>query len=116
MPGRGRGRGRGGRGRGRGASRGRGRGRTAWADPTAAAAETDEWAVEKQTSESEALDINKDPRQYFTGKATFEQHYNAQQENKERYVAALTVMHKNGVEISQSKCTLGVLIVYSNMV
>ena len=104
MPGRGRG-----RGRGRGASRGgrgrgRGRGRKitrAW-ESISATGNSDE--LDKQTSETEAMDINRDACQFFTGKATFEQHYDAQQENKERYAAALTVMHRNGVEISQSKC------------
>ena len=60
--------------------------------------------LDKQTSEAEAMDINKDACQFFTGKATFEQHHDAQQENKEKYTAALTVLYRNGVEISQSKC------------
>ena len=99
MPGRG-------RGQGRGPSRGRGRGRgrkitQAW-ENTSGTGNSDE--LDKQTSETEAMDINRDACQFFTGKATFEQHYGAQQENKERYAAALTVMHRNGVEISQSKC------------
>ena len=108
MPGRGRGRGRGcgaGRGRGRGASRGRGgrgRGRGAW-ENTTGSGNSDEWALDNQTGEAEAMDIQRDAGQFFTGKATFEQHYDAQRENKERYAAALTVMHRNGVEISPSK-------------
>ena len=106
MPPRGRGRGHGrgpGRGRGRGASRGRGgRGRGPGRNITGIE-NSDEWTLDKQTGEAEAMNINKDAGQFFTGKATFEQHYDAQQENKERYAAALTVMHRNGVEISPSK-------------
>ena len=64
---------------------------------------SDEWALDNQTGEAEAMDIQRDAGQFFTGKATFEQHYDAQRENKERYAAALTVMHRNGVEISPSK-------------
>ncbi len=105
MPGRGRSRARGGvrgRGRGRGHVRGRGRGRGAYnrqsSVPTA-----DTWGVEEQQEKAEDLDINKDVKGFFVETALFEQHFDAQEQNRNRYAAAVAVLEKNGVEISQSK-------------
>ena len=64
----------------------------------------DDDSEDKQQGEATSdLDINSNPRQFFTGGATYEQHYDAQQLNVHRYAAALSIMHKNGIEISQSK-------------
>ena len=52
--------------------------------------------------QGENLDINTDARQFFTGTASFEAHHNAQETNKTRYAAALTVMTRSGVEVAQS--------------
>ncbi len=54
--------------------------------------------------DAESLDIDRDPQSFFTtgGATTFQHHYDAQQRNANRYVAALCVLHKNSVEISQS--------------
>ena len=52
--------------------------------------------------QGENLDINTDARQFFTGTASFEAHHDAQETNKTRYAAALTVMTRSGVEVAQS--------------
>ena len=49
------------------------------------------------------MDIDKDLQKYFVGTASFEQHYDAQEANRDRYIAGLIVMNKSGIEISQSK-------------
>ena len=107
MPGRGRGRGglRGrGRGRGRGRQRGRGRGRGQEPDQEAAPYSDWEMTADDTSPDQEMLDINKDDvTKFFIGTASFDQHYNAQNTNKVRYAAAIDVLDKNGVDISQSE-------------
>ena len=49
------------------------------------------------------LSIETDLRGFFVGTASFDKHFDAQESNKTRYVAGMTVLNKNGVEISQSK-------------
>lgn len=94
--GRGRGRGRGGRGRSRGGGRGRSRSRNVPRQPQ----------DENETKVPEDININTDVKKYFVGNATVEQHYNAQNENKNRYVAGMVALMKDGVTITQSKCFL----------
>lgn len=111
--GRGRGRGRGGaaggrggaaggRGRGgRGASRGRGRGSRGRG--SAQSANTDDWGVTQEGAQQVAtLSVEDNLREYFTGTASFQQHYDAQDVNRPRYAAGMAVLEQNGVEINQS--------------
>ena len=89
-----RGRGRGGRGRGRGGRHNRSRGNTR---PTTSD------TTETETSTVD-LSVEGDVKPYFVGNnATIDQHYEAQDKNRDRYAATMAVLTKNGVEISQSK-------------
>jgi hypothetical protein len=53
------------------------------------------------------VSLETNPQDYFTGNVTVEQHYNGQNENRERYAATMAVLQESGVEIAQSKCSLG---------
>lgn len=57
------------------------------------------------TADTEKTDVNLEtnPQGYFTGSVTVEQHYNGQNENRERYAATMAVLQENGVEVAQSK-------------
>ncbi len=119
MSGRGQGRGRGrgqgrGRGRGGGGSRGRGGrgsgsgggrgGRGGGRGGAASAAPREAWDIDTTEQKAEEnLDINKDLKKFFISTASFEQHYNAQEENKVRYAAGMATLENTGVEVSQSK-------------
>lgn len=83
--GRGRGRGRGGRGR-----RGRFAGRRGNNAP-------------KPKVEEEDLDIMTDVKGFFLGTAKSEAHFKAQEEHRNRYVAAMCLMSELNMEISQSE-------------
>ena len=98
MP-RGRGRGRGG-GRGRGRSGGRGRGRSGRSYRGVSGRSV---AASNVESVAYTGDISSDPKGLFTGTASTEQHLEAQKENPGRYAAALAVLIKNKVQITQSK-------------
>lgn len=100
----GRGRGRGGRGRGRSGVRGRGnsRGRRGRGQGR--------FGTIRRRTESLVNDIVTDSeptmdnvKSYFMGNVSFEQHYQAQEENRDRYAAAVATMIENGVDIVQSK-------------
>ncbi|CAH1799551.1 unnamed protein product [Owenia fusiformis] len=78
-----------GRGRGRGGRSGRGRGGSRQGAKVASEDNSD-------------LDINKDLRGFFVGTASFDKHYDAQVSNRNRYIAGITVLQNNGVEISQN--------------
>ena len=99
MRGRGRGRGSGarggrGRGRGRGGFAGRGR-RVASREPK------DE--VQNKEVEVKELDVDKDVLSFFVGTVSTEQHFSAQEKNRDRYAAGMAVLQKNKVEVAQSK-------------
>ncbi|KAH3736540.1 uncharacterized protein LOC127850969 [Dreissena polymorpha] len=95
MRGRGRGRGRGGRGRGgrgRGSSRGRGgRNTRSQSKPR-----------EETTTTPKELNIETDVTSYFVGNVSADQHYEGQQQNRDRYAAAMAVLQNNGVDIVQN--------------
>ncbi|XP_070563497.1 uncharacterized protein [Ptychodera flava] len=102
MP-RGRGRGRGGRGRGRGGHRGRGRG---WgrrpASSTGVQQSDLDWGVDATPSPGVALISNDAGFQgLFVGASTTDQHYDAQEKDRDGYLATLLVLEKNGVEVLQ---------------
>ena len=99
MRGRGRGRGRGGRGRG-----GRGRGGFAGRGRRVASREPKE-DVDKKEIEDKELDVDKDVLSFFVGAVSTEQHFSAQEKNRDRYAAGMAVLQKNRVEIAQSKYT-----------
>ena len=95
MPrGRGRGRGRGGRG-GRAGDRG-GRRRFGGNRPAPADGQAKEEAAKN-------VDIETNPKDFFVGVVSTEEHMKAQEKNRPRYAAALAVLQKNGVAIAQSK-------------
>ena len=104
MP-RGRGRGRGGRGGrfGRG-GRGRGGNRQSTANAGGQANET----------AAQVVDIDAQPKEFFVGVVSSEEHMKAQEQNRPRYAASLAVLQKNGVVIAQSKLNI-TLTVYSVM-
>lgn len=81
-----------GRGRGRGGRRG-GRGRSQNRSPAQVTADTENTDINLETN----------PQDYFTGNVTVEQHYNGQNENRERYAATMAVLQENGVDVAQSK-------------
>lgn len=56
------------------------------------------------TADTEKTDVNLEtnPQGYFTGSVTVEQHYNGQNENRERYAATMAVLQENGVEVAQN--------------
>ncbi|XP_064628385.1 uncharacterized protein LOC135487986 [Lineus longissimus] len=85
-----RGRGRGGRGRGRGRG-GRGNYGATSSVPTT-----------PSNQKNEDLDINKDVKGFFVGTASPELHYEAQEENRFRYAAAMCLMDELGIEMSQN--------------
>ena len=105
--GRGASRGRGGsRGRGRGGSGGRGAGRGGRGGYVAGRQHSNASSDDKTIEVAEVdvtLDIHKDIKKFFVGTASFSQHFDAQNENKQRYAAGMAVLEKSGVEISQSK-------------
>ena len=124
MPARGRGRGRGGiRGRGgsrggirgRGASRGGrrgGRGRFGASNRSRSRSRSlsprrDSLTLENGPSESGPSMDN--VKSFFMQQVSFEQHYKGQQENRDKYAAAMAVIMKNGVNIVQSKYTQNIV-------
>ncbi|XP_077977073.1 uncharacterized protein LOC144432683 [Glandiceps talaboti] len=102
MP-RGRGRGRG--GRGRGSSRNRTRGSSGRGRSTSGAAQqvTDEWGVQNISTTGEVAVVTDEVgfNSLFVGLSTTDQHYDAQQKDRECYLATLAVLEKNGAEILQ---------------
>lgn len=100
MRGRGRGRGRGGRG-----GRGRGRGGFAGRGSRVASRESKD-ELEKKEVEVKDLDVDKDVLSFFVGTVSTEQHFTAQEKNRDRYAAGMAVLQKNRVEVAQSKCLL----------
>ena len=109
MPGRGRGRGArgGGVGRGRGGARG-GRGRGRYGRGGAQRPAAPAWEISAaDRAENSAVDsvINMDDNvtAFFTGSASVEDHQRAQVASPRRYRAALTVLERYGVDLTQSK-------------
>lgn len=50
-----------------------------------------------------SLDVNKELKEFFVGtSASYDDHYNAQQDNSSRYVAGMAVLERSGVDIAQS--------------
>ena len=90
-----------GRGRGRGAGRG-GRGRFAGRGRRVASREPKE-DIDKKEVEQKDLDVDKDVLSFFVGAVSTEQHYAAQEKNRDRYAAGMAVLQKNRVDIAQSK-------------
>ena len=96
---RGRGRGRGSRGgRGRVASRGRGVSRNGRLGSRS----------QYSRSRSHSLDENTEPtldnvKSFFIGNVSFEQHYKAQEESRDRYAAGIATVIESGMDIVQSK-------------
>ncbi|BFZ09851.1 hypothetical protein BsWGS_12890 [Bradybaena similaris] len=90
----GRGRGRGGRSTGRTnrGRRGQSSGRTEQRDES-----------HKNASQTE-LSIEDDPKAFFTGTSSTEQHLQAQNRNRVRYAATLAVLVKNKIEVTQNAC------------
>ncbi|CAD5117276.1 unnamed protein product [Dimorphilus gyrociliatus] len=106
MPGnRGRGRGAGGRGgRGRG---GRGRGGQGQGRGAANSVNQDgfKWKMEESDKENvDNTDINfeENIREYFTGAISIDQHYEAQKNYRSLYLAALEILEKFNVQLSQN--------------
>ena len=94
-----------GRGRGRGGSRGRGRGGYAGGGRRVASREPKEEVI-KTEDELKDLDVDKDVLSFFVGAVSVEQHFNAQEKNRDRYAAGMAVLQRNGVDIAQSKSYL----------
>ncbi|KAH3792500.1 hypothetical protein DPMN_145997 [Dreissena polymorpha] len=84
---------RGGRGvRGRGSSRGRGgRNTRSQSKPR-----------KETTTTPKELNIETDITAYFVGNVSADQHYEGQQQNRDRYTAAMAVLQNNGVDIAQN--------------
>ena len=92
MPrGRGRGRGRGGRGGRGGIFRG------------ARQSSAPQDGQAKEEAAKTVVDIETNPKEFFVGVVSTEEHMKAQEKNRPRYAAALAVLQKNGVAIAQSK-------------
>lgn len=47
--------------------------------------------------------MNADVTSYFVGSVSADQHYEGQEQNRDRYAAGMAVLQKNGVDIAQSK-------------
>ena len=99
MRGRGRGRGRGGRG---GRGRGRGRGGYAGRGRRVASRESKD-EIDSKEVEVKELDVDKDVLSFFVGTVSTEQHFSAQEKNRDRYAAGMAVLQRNRVDVSQSK-------------
>lgn len=48
------------------------------------------------------LDINKDVTSYFVGSVSVDQHYEGQEQNRDKYAAGMAVLESNGVDIAQN--------------
>ena len=101
MRGRGRGRGRGGRG---GRGRGRGRGGSAGRGRRVASRESKD-EIDSKEVEVKELDVDKDVLSFFVGTVSTEQHFCAQEKNRDRYASGMAVLQRNRVDVSQSKYT-----------
>lgn len=91
-----------GRGRGRGGARGRGRGRGSGRGRSRGRNNTLQANDENDTKNTDDLNINIDVKKFFIGNATVEQHYNAQNENKHKYVAGMVALMKDNVSLTQN--------------
>ena len=103
--GRGRGRGRGGRGRGGRGRGGRGRSRGRGAASQIRKPVEEDWnkVFEDEREMATDLDIEDNPRDYFMGNVTFDEHYKAQCKDKDMYAASIAVMLRSGYELPASK-------------
>lgn len=54
-------------------------------------------------SQPKDLDVEKDVTSFFVGSVSADQHYTGQEQNRDRYAAAMAVMQNNGIDIAQSK-------------
>jgi hypothetical protein len=92
------------RGRGRGvAVRGRGRGRGANRVARVARVVKSQNSQENNnTPVDTTLDINKDSATFFTTNATAEQHYEAQEVNRDKYIATIMTCDAYSIEITQN--------------
>lgn len=100
MSGRGRGRGRGGSNRGRGGRRGRGGfGRSRVSRSHNCRSRSPSPVATTEVAEPSMDDV----KSFFMGKVSFEQHYQGQEENRDKYAAAISTMINSGVDVVQSK-------------
>ncbi|CAG5117351.1 unnamed protein product [Candidula unifasciata] len=105
--GRGRARGRGGRGTSTRRGRGRGsrnRGKGGWSTGRTNRGNRDKTGTADATDSVKELSIVDNPKAYFTGTSSTEQHLQAQNENRIRYAATLAVLVKNRIEVTQNAC------------
>lgn len=99
MSGRGRGRGRGGSNRGRGGRRGRGGfGRSRVSRSHNCRSRSPSPVATTEVAEPSMDDV----KSFFMGKVSFEQHYQGQEENRDKYAAAISTMMNSGVDVVQN--------------
>ena len=87
--------------RGRGRGRGRGGRGGRFGSTRQSSAPQDGQA--KEEAAKAVADIETNPKEFFVGVVSTEEHMKAQEKNRPRYAAALAVLQKNGVAIAQSK-------------
>lgn len=100
-----------GRGRGlRGRGRGQGRGNSRRQDERGNDLRRRRSNTRSRPSESPSIDTTDgremsmdDVKSYFVGNVSYDHHYQAQEENRDKYAAAIVTMTESGVDIAQSK-------------
>ena len=59
---------------------------------------------DNKTEVAKDLDVNNEVTSYFVGSVSADQHFEGQEQNRDRYAAGMAVLEKNGVDIALSKC------------